>query len=73
MDAQDYLAAVGAHEPVAGSIAPLSLYIHIPFCASPCFYCGCNKVITKNRSLVREYLDHLRKEMALVRLQMNVY
>jgi len=73
MDAQDYLAAVQAREPTAESLAPLSLYIHIPFCTSPCFYCGCNKIITKNRSAVREYLDHLRKEMALVRLQMNVY
>lgn len=55
------------------SIAPLSLYIHIPFCQSPCFYCGCNKIITRNRSAVREYLDHLRKEMALIRLQMGLY
>jgi len=73
MDAQDYLAAVQSGNPSAESISPLSLYIHIPFCTSPCFYCGCNKIITKNRSAVREYLDHLRKEMALVRLQMNVY
>jgi len=73
MDAQDYLAAVQSGNTAAESIAPLSLYIHIPFCTSPCFYCGCNKIITKNRSAVREYLDHLRKEMALVRLQMNVY
>lgn len=72
MMAQDYLAATQARE-TTDSITPLSLYIHIPFCTSPCFYCGCNKIITKNRSAVREYLDHLRKEMALVRLQMNVY
>ncbi len=70
---QEYLAAVQTHEPATESIAPVSLYIHIPFCTSPCFYCGCNKMITKNRSAVREYLDHLRKEMALLRLQMNVY
>lgn len=70
---QDYLAAVSSQNGAVDSIAPLSLYIHIPFCQSPCFYCGCNKIITKNRSAVREYLDHLRKEMALIRLQMNVY
>ena len=28
---------------------PISLYIHVPFCESPCFYCGCNKVITRDR------------------------
>jgi oxygen-independent coproporphyrinogen-3 oxidase len=77
LDGADYLSAVQARgAELAGqveSIAPLSLYIHIPFCQAPCFYCGCNKIITRNHSQIREYLDHLRKEMALVRLQMNVY
>jgi len=73
MSPQEYLGSIEENRTVVDSIAPLSLYIHIPFCHSPCFYCGCNKIITKNRSAVREYLDHLRKEMALVRLQLNVY
>lgn len=73
LGAQDYLALLQERQVAVESIAPLSLYLHIPFCHSPCFYCGCNKIITKNRSAVREYLDHLRKEMALVRLQLNVY
>ena len=73
MSPQEYLTAVSSGEDVVDNLAPLSLYIHIPFCQSPCFYCGCNKIITRNRSAVREYLDHLRKEMALIRLQMNVY
>jgi len=60
-------------EGEVNTIAPISLYIHIPFCQSPCFYCGCNKIITKNRDLVRKYLDYLHKEMALMRLQMKVY
>lgn len=44
---------------------PLSLYIHIPFCASICYYCACNKVITKDRSKAVTYLDYLKREIAL--------
>ncbi|SEH07227.1 oxygen-independent coproporphyrinogen III oxidase [Candidatus Venteria ishoeyi] len=44
---------------------PLSLYFHIPFCNTVCFYCGCNKVVTKDRSRSAPYLDYLYKEMAL--------
>jgi oxygen-independent coproporphyrinogen-3 oxidase len=42
---------------------PLSLYIHVPFCESPCFYCGCNKVITRDHGRSRFYLDHLYLEI----------
>lgn len=45
--------------------APLSLYFHIPFCDTICYYCGCNKVITKDRSLASRYVDYLIREMAL--------
>ncbi|NDI84059.1 oxygen-independent coproporphyrinogen III oxidase [Undibacterium crateris] len=45
---------------------PLSLYIHIPFCASLCYYCACNKVITKDRSRSARYLAYLEKELKLV-------
>jgi len=44
---------------------PLSLYIHIPFCASICYYCACNKVITKNRGKADIYLDYLKREIAM--------
>lgn len=43
---------------------PLSLYFHIPFCDTVCFYCACNKVVTKNRSLSSPYLEHLHQEIA---------
>ncbi len=43
----------------------LSLYYHIPFCATLCFYCACSKIITKNRARGEEYLGHLFKEVAL--------
>ena len=44
---------------------PLSLYFHIPFCDTICFYCACNKVATKDRSKGDEYLQRLYREIAL--------
>ncbi|MEZ5575028.1 MAG: oxygen-independent coproporphyrinogen III oxidase [Candidatus Competibacteraceae bacterium] len=44
---------------------PLSLYFHIPFCDTVCFYCACNKIVTKNRRHAAPYLDHLYREIAL--------
>ncbi len=45
--------------------APLSLYVHVPFCASPCFYCGCTKVITRSREQAENYLTRLYREIEL--------
>ena len=42
---------------------PLSLYVHVPFCVSPCFYCGCNRVITRDRSQGAAYLERLEREI----------
>lgn len=47
------------------SARPLSLYLHIPFCDTVCFYCACNRIITKNRRHARPYLEHLHQEIAL--------
>ncbi len=44
---------------------PLSLYFHLPFCDTICFYCACNKVVTKNRSRAGDYLSHLYREIAM--------
>jgi len=44
---------------------PLSLYFHIPFCDTICYYCGCNKIVTANKSRARPYLDMLYREIAL--------
>jgi len=44
---------------------PLSLYVHVPFCTSPCFYCGCTRVITRDHGKSVIYLDHLYREIAL--------
>jgi len=45
---------------------PLSLYIHIPFCFSLCWYCGCTKIVTRDQSRGDLYLNYLEKESALV-------
>jgi len=44
---------------------PLSLYFHIPFCDTVCFYCACTKVVTKHHDRATDYLDHLCKEVEL--------
>jgi len=44
---------------------PLSIYIHIPFCNTVCYYCGCNKIVTKDRSKAIDYLSHLHQEIAM--------
>ena len=43
----------------------VSLYLHIPFCHSLCYYCGCNKVVTRHSEKADRYLDYLAKEMAI--------
>lgn len=47
--------------------APLSLYVHVPFCATICYYCACNKIITNNRRHSVDYLERLDREIAMVR------
>lgn len=44
----------------------LSLYVHIPFCFSPCFYCGCNRIISRDDAKKQDYLDTLLKEIRLI-------
>ena len=54
-----------AKREVGGISRPLSLYIHIPFCNTLCFYCACNKVITKDKSKAAVYVDYLVREMTM--------
>lgn len=44
---------------------PISLYIHIPFCNTLCLFCGCNKIITNDRTRISQYLEYLAKEVAI--------
>jgi len=61
-DAARYRAAAASVRPATG---PLSLYVHVPFCASPCFYCGCNKLITRDPVKAQRYLELLEREIEL--------
>lgn len=49
----------------------LSLYAHIPFCDTACYYCACNKIITQKRELTTPYLDHIEREMDSVAAQID--
>jgi oxygen-independent coproporphyrinogen-3 oxidase len=62
--AERYDSAI-ADDNRAGS-GPLSLYFHLPFCESLCWYCGCNTVITRRTGAAKEYLVDLAREVAMV-------
>jgi len=49
-----------------GSAAPLALYVHLPFCASRCLYCGCNATVTTRAEVVDRYLNRLEREIAML-------
>lgn len=51
-------------ETLAQAPAELSLYLHLPFCHQLCYYCGCNKVVTRHQHKAEVYLDYLAAEMA---------
>ncbi len=61
-DADAYAAAC-ARSNLSGR--PLSLYFHLPFCDTVCFYCACNKIATKDRSLAPPYLERLHREIEM--------
>ena len=51
-------------QALAVSKAPaVSLYMHIPFCKTLCYYCGCNKMVTRHNEKADEYLDYIEKEI----------
>lgn len=55
-----------ANRNVGGVVRPLALYVHLPFCDTICYYCGCNKIITKDHGRSAKYLKFLQREMRLV-------
>ena len=61
-DESDYRAATARSNAVGG---PLSIYTHIPFCDTVCYYCACNKVVTKDRNRAQPYVDDVVQELAL--------
>ncbi len=54
-----------AKRHIGGFRRPLSVYVHVPFCNTICYYCGCNKIVTKDRSKAAKYLRYLEKEVRL--------
>ncbi|MBB1301830.1 MAG: oxygen-independent coproporphyrinogen-3 oxidase [Pseudoalteromonas rhizosphaerae] len=65
---QDLISAINS-----SNSRSLSLYIHIPFCSQLCYYCGCNKVITRHQSKADLYLDYLEKEIIAQALLFDSY
>ena len=64
--ADDYVQALSQRGIGAASIClPLSVYVHIPFCESLCYYCACNKIITKHHDKAQTYLRYLSREVDL--------
>ncbi len=61
---RDYLHAVAGLR-TRGLAKPLSLYLHIPFCDTVCYYCACNKIVTKNREKAATYLGYLKREIEM--------
>jgi len=62
----DYTLALAQRRQGAPAQArPLSLYVHIPFCESLCYYCACNKIVTRHPERAQTYLQYLAREVAL--------
>lgn len=59
------LALQQRRQSAVGKALPLSVYVHIPFCESLCYYCACNKIITKHHDRADVYLRYLNREIEL--------
>ena len=49
----------------------ISLYFHLPFCDTLCYFCGCNMMVTRSTDKIENYIDYLEKEMALLKAKLN--
>lgn len=58
-------AARAAGFPALGAGRPVAVYIHVPFCHAPCFYCGCSKITTRDPGRADPYLEFLGRELTL--------
>jgi oxygen-independent coproporphyrinogen-3 oxidase len=58
-----------ARRTIGGLSRPLSLYVHVPFCATLCYYCACNKLPTRDRGVSAQYIKYLDTELALLGAQ----
>lgn len=63
---EDYLNEI-VKTNYGSNLPDLSLYFHLPYCDTLCYFCGCNMIITRNRDRIKEYTKYLKKEIDLVR------
>lgn len=63
---ESYLASIKENNGNTNK-TPLSLYFHIPFCDTLCYFCGCNMIISNNRSRISNYVDYIKKEILLLK------
>ncbi len=69
----DYLRALQQRRSGAAALVlPLSIYVHVPFCESLCYYCACNKIITRHHERAAEYLRYLSREVDLHTAQLGI-
>ena len=61
----DYILALKQRKVAAAAKQPMSLYVHIPFCESLCYYCACNKIVTKHHERAATYMRYLEREVDL--------
>jgi len=67
-DVNAYIAQLDAQDPKA----PISLYFHLPFCRSACYFCGCNVVFTSKEDKKERYIDYLEKEIKILSSHMDM-
>jgi oxygen-independent coproporphyrinogen-3 oxidase len=63
--AAEYEVALGRRAQSGAQASPVGLYLHIPFCESVCYYCACNKVVTRQHGRAKAYLEAITQEMEL--------
>lgn len=63
---EDYLNEI-VKTNYGSNLPELSLYFHLPYCDTLCYFCGCNMIITRNRERIKEYIKYLKKEIDLTR------
>lgn len=64
--ADDYIAEM-QRTNASGDAPPLSLYFHIPFCDTLCYFCGCNMMVTRDRKKINNYVQYMKREMDMIR------
>jgi oxygen-independent coproporphyrinogen-3 oxidase len=63
---EDYYEAIRINN-IAKNSSDLSLYFHIPFCDTLCYFCGCNMIVSRDQARMRRYLDYLIQELIIIR------